>query len=106
MRTAPISQICASPAERPVVSRVEDDEARGVERQLPSGRRGERDQIPPPDEPRVGPDGLLEQRTRERYGCAREGEQRPRGLVRRHRAAALLDQLDESVGGVEAQLHT
>jgi hypothetical protein len=34
-----------------------------------------------------------------------ESEQAPRRLVRKHRSAPLLDELDKAVGGVQPELH-
>src|SRR6185312_7385506 len=48
---------------------------------------------------------VVEQRPGERRRRAREGEQRPRRLVGRHRPAPGLDELDEPVGGIERELH-
>ena len=86
---------------------VEDDERRLLEQQFLARRRGERDEIAGPAQARICRDRLCEQRACEPNGNGRtELQHLPRRLVRRHRPAALLDELDEPVGGIETQLHS
>ena len=85
---------------------VEDDERRPLEQQLLARRGGERDEVAGPAQPRVRRDRLGEQRAREPDGHGRaELQHLPRRLVGGHRPAALLDELDEPVGGIETELH-
>src|SRR5205823_11777403 len=84
---------------------VDDDESRRLERQAVTRRRGQRDEIAAPRQPRVGANGLLEQRARERDRRAPEREQLPGGLLGGDRPAPLLDELDQAIRGVETQLH-
>ena len=84
---------------------VDDDEVRVLEEDVRAGRVGEPDRCAAPGETGVTGDDVVEQRARERRGRAREREEHPGRLLRRHGAAAELDQLDQPVGGVERQLH-
>ena len=58
-----------------------------------------------PGEPGVAGDDVVEQRAGERRRGARQREERPRSLVRGHRTASGLDELDEPVRRIERQLH-
>ena len=58
-----------------------------------------------PGKARVAGDDIVEQRPGDRRGGGGEREQHPRGLVGRQRPTSGLDQLDEPVGGIEAELH-
>jgi len=69
-------------------------------------RCSQRDEVAGPAQPRIRGDGLAQQRSGE-TGRDRVAELQnlARRLVRRDRPAAILDQLDEPVGGIETQLH-
>ena len=84
---------------------IEDDERGRLERSRCPGRIGEPDRRAAPREPRVARDHVVEQRARDRRRRRGEGEERPRGLAGRNRAASRLDELHEPVGGIERELH-
>ena len=70
----------------------------------PARRRAR--QVARPAQPRIARDRLVEQRPREPDGNgAPELQHGPCGLIGGNRAAAVLDELDEPVGGIEAELH-
>ena len=104
-RTAPISQIADRAGPESGRLEVDDDEARGLERQVVARRSGEPDAGAAPGEPRVARDDVVEQAPREPLRGVGEREERPGGLLDGHRPAPLLDELDEPVGGVEGELH-
>ena len=84
---------------------VDDDEVRVLEEDVRPGRRSQADRPSPPREPRVTRDDVVEERPRERGRSAGEREEDARRLVRGHRPAPGLDELDEAVGSVERELH-
>ena len=106
-RTAPISQGRAVARSQAGRLEVEDDVRRAARAADASpGRRGERDEVAAPAQPRVGPDRLVEQRPRQPgRNRAAQLQHLASRLVGRDRAAPILDQLDEPVCGIEAQLH-
>ena len=84
---------------------IDDDEVRVLEEDVRTRRGRQPDRRPPPGETRVTGDDVVEQGARQGRGRARESEEHPGRLLRRHGAAAELDQLDQPVGGVERELH-
>ena len=84
---------------------VDHDEAGELERQALRRGLGQRDEVAAPREPRVGTHRLVEQAPRDPVGKPAEREEPPRRLLGGHRPAALLDELDEPVGRVQAKLH-
>ena len=84
---------------------VEDDERRALEQQLVARGAASATRSPAPAQPRVRRDGLVEQRPRQPDRDGRSELQHcARRLVGRHRPAPFLDQLDQPVGGVQAEL--
>ena len=82
---------------------VEDDELRLLEQGvglLP----GQRDAAAETGDPAVARSQLAEQRAGEPFGDRRRGEERPRRLDRRQRAA-FLERVDQAVERVERKLH-
>ena len=84
---------------------VDDDEVRVLEEDVRTRRGRQPDRCPPPGETGVTGDDVVEQGAREGRGRAREREEHPGRLLRRHGPAAELDQLHQPVGGVERELH-
>ena len=84
---------------------VDDDEGRRLERKILRRGAGERDVRARPDEPRVRLDHLAEQRTGQPGRGAGEREERARGVCRRHGPAPFLDELDQAIGSIQAELH-
>ncbi len=84
---------------------VDDDEVGVLEEDVGAGRRGEPDRGAAPRETRVPRDDVVEERPGERRRRAREGEERPRRLLGGNGPAAGLDELHQTIGGVEAELH-
>jgi hypothetical protein len=84
---------------------VDDDEGRVLEQLVDPRRRRQSDEVAAPAEPRVVADGLLQEAAREADRQLRQREQMARRLLRGHGPAPLLDELDETVGGIQAQLH-
>ena len=70
-----------------------------------AGWVGEGDRRTAPGEPRVSFDDVVEKLAREADGNVPEREERPRGVLERHRPAPRLDELDEPVSRVEGELH-
>ena len=79
---------------------INDDVRRVLQRHAVAWWPREGDRVAVPRQPRVGFDHLREQRARERDGRLPQREQTPRRLVRDDGAAALLDKLHETVGGI------
>jgi hypothetical protein len=85
---------------------VEHHERRVLEQQPVAARRGERDQIAGPAQPRVGAHRVVEERAREPgRDRAAELEDGACGLVGGDRPAPLLDELHQPVGGIQTELH-
>ena len=84
---------------------VEDDELGVLDERVRLGAVRERDSRAPPVEASVALDDVGEERVRECRGRALEREERARRFLRRDRAAARMDQLDEAIGCVERELH-
>ena len=84
---------------------VEDDDLGVLDERLGAGLAGEPDACAAPHEARVAVDDVGEERVRQRDGSALEREEHARGVLRRDGAATRVDQLDETVGGVERELH-
>jgi hypothetical protein len=85
---------------------IEDDEGRALEEHFLGRRRSERDEVARPPQAGVVVHRLVEQRAREPDGNrAAELQDEPRSVLDGNGAAPLLDQLDETVGAVEAKLH-
>ena len=85
---------------------VEHDEGRRLEEQQLARRAGESDQVTRPAQPGIARNRVVEQRAREPDGNrASELQDGPCGLIGGHRAAMILHELDEPIGGIEAQLH-
>ncbi len=105
-RTAPISHGRAAAGAQPGRLEIEDDVGGVLEQQVVARGRRECDEVARPAQARVGRYRLVEQRPCEpgRHGAA-ELQHGPRRLVCRHRPAPVLDQLDEPIGSIEAQLH-
>ena len=104
MRTAPISQSDALPGRSPVVSTSTTTyRAASTGRSTCPARA--RASLSPRQARRVTADDVVEKVAREPGWYGRERKERARRLLRRHRRAPLLDQLDEPVGRVERELH-
>ena len=84
---------------------VDDDVGGALERGAGTGRIGEADRAAAPREPGVALDDVREQAAREPDRRVAQREEGPCRVLRRHRAASGLDELDETVGGVERELH-
>ena len=83
---------------------IEDHVVRLLEQRILL-RPGDPDRRADPAQPRVAGDQVVEQRAGEALRDALQREELPGRVRRRHRRAALLEQLDQAVGGVEGQLH-
>ncbi len=84
---------------------VDDDEGCGLQGERIGRVSGEDERRAGPREPGVGVDDVVEEGAGEPRRRAGEREERARGLGRRYGTAALLDELDEPVCGVQAKLH-
>ena len=84
---------------------VDHDETGELERQALGRGLGQRDEVAAPREPRIGTHRLLEQPPGGPVGKPPEREEPPRCLLGGNGPAALLDELDEPVGRVQAKLH-
>ena len=84
---------------------VEDDDLGVLDERLGAGLACKPDPCAAPHETRVVGDDVGEQRVRQGDGCALECEEDARGVLRRDSAATRLDQLHQTVGGVERELH-
>ena len=93
------------PGERPGRLEIDDDVGRGLERQRSAGRVGEPDVRPTPAEPRIPFDDVREQRPREPGRNMAERIERAGRVLGRYRPVSRLDELDETIGGVERELH-
>ncbi len=102
---ADLADRCGSRAK---ASRLEVDHGeRGrLERRLLAAGGGQGDAGSPPGQAGIPGDHVGEQRPRKPVGGVPEREERSRRLGSRDGAAALLDQLDEPIGGVESELHS
>ncbi len=84
---------------------VDHDERRALEEEVGAGRIRQADGVPAPGQAGVLPDDFLEEAAGKTDGRLPEREQPPRGLLGEDRAAPLLDELHEPVGGIEPELH-
>ena len=84
---------------------VHDDVRCALDRQIRAERRRQADGVAAPRHPRVLAYDLVQQRARETDRRLPQREQPPGRLVDGDGPAPLLDQLDEPIGRVEAQLH-
>jgi hypothetical protein len=84
---------------------VEDDVCRGLERKLVELRAGKTDRAAPPGKPRVLRDDLFEEPARERLGRSDEREEARGSVLGGYQSMALLEELDQPVGGVQPELH-
>ena len=84
---------------------VHDDEPRRLEQQILARGSCEPDRRPAPGQASVALDDVLEQAPGEVFRSTRECEESPGRLARGHRTSPLLDELHESVGGIESELH-
>ena len=84
---------------------VEHDDLGVLDREIVVRVVREADAAAEPAEPRVPLHDVGEERVGERLGRTLEREEHARRLHRADRAAASLNQLDESIGRVEAPLH-
>ena len=84
---------------------VDDDVRRRLERERRARRLGEPDAGAAPRKPRVAVDDVREQRPRETERDVAQRIERLRRFLGRHRPVPDLDELDETVGGVERELH-
>ncbi len=84
---------------------IDDDVRCALEWKLGAERSFEADAVAAPRDARVFFHDVFQQRTGEAEWSRAKSEQPSRRLLRRHRSAPLLDQLDEPVGGVQPKLH-
>jgi hypothetical protein len=93
------------PRAEPGRLQVDDHKGGRFERELLPRFAREPDAGAAPGQPGVPGDDILEEAPREAGGRLPQGEEMARGLLGGDRPAALLDELDETVGGVEGKLH-
>src|SRR4029453_12934096 len=84
---------------------VENDDLRVLDQHVDDGLVRESDPRPAPREARVAVDDVPEQGGGQRARRALEPEENARGVLGRYGAAARLDELHETVGRVEGELH-
>ena len=106
IRTAPNSQGRADPGRRPVVSRSKTTKVASSRSSSSPGAPASPIRSPDQRSRASARHRVVEQRPREPDGNrAPELQDGPCGLIGGDRAAMLLHELDEPVGGIEAQLH-
>ena len=84
---------------------VDDDVASALERKVRPRLDGEANASPPPFQPYISLDNVLQQAPGEPCRSVSKRIEEPRGLLGRDGASPLLDELDEPVGGIERELH-